>query len=43
METKMSGLSGVNHIAFLTSDIDSLALFYEEVFGAAKVVEFADT
>jgi catechol 2,3-dioxygenase-like lactoylglutathione lyase family enzyme len=35
----MSGLSGVNHIAFLTSDIDRLALFYEEVFGVAKVVD----
>jgi catechol 2,3-dioxygenase-like lactoylglutathione lyase family enzyme len=35
----MSGLSSGNHIAFLTSDIDRLALFYEEVFGAAKVVD----
>ena len=35
----MSALTGVNHIAFLTSDIDRLAAFYEEVFGAAKVLD----
>ena len=35
----MSQLSGVNHIAFLTSDIDRLATFYEQVFGATKVVD----
>lgn len=35
----MTGLAGVNHIAFLTSDIDRLAAFYEEVFGATKVVD----
>jgi catechol 2,3-dioxygenase-like lactoylglutathione lyase family enzyme len=35
----MSGLSGVNHIAFLTGDIDRLAAFYAEVFGATKVVD----
>jgi catechol 2,3-dioxygenase-like lactoylglutathione lyase family enzyme len=32
-------LSGVNHITILTSDLDRLALFYEEVFGAKKVIE----
>lgn len=36
---RMSGLSGVNHIAFLTSDLSRLAAFYEEMFGAAKVVD----
>ena len=35
----MSELAGVNHIALLTSDIDRLAAFYEQVFGAAKVVD----
>jgi catechol 2,3-dioxygenase-like lactoylglutathione lyase family enzyme len=35
----MGRLSGVNHIALLTSDIDRLASFYEEVFGAAKVLD----
>jgi catechol 2,3-dioxygenase-like lactoylglutathione lyase family enzyme len=35
----MSELNGINHIAFLTNDIDRLAAFYEEVFGAAKVVD----
>jgi catechol 2,3-dioxygenase-like lactoylglutathione lyase family enzyme len=35
----MSGLTGVNHIAFLTCDINRLAAFYEEVFGAAKVLD----
>lgn len=28
----MAVLSGVNHATFLTSDLDRLALFYEEVF-----------
>jgi catechol 2,3-dioxygenase-like lactoylglutathione lyase family enzyme len=32
-------LSGVNHITFLTSDLDGLALFYEEVFEARRVME----
>lgn len=35
------GLSGVNHIAFLTSDIDEMVSFYEEVFGASKIVDLA--
>jgi catechol 2,3-dioxygenase-like lactoylglutathione lyase family enzyme len=35
----MGRLSGVNHIALLTSDIDRLASFYQEVFGAAKVLD----
>lgn len=35
----MSELAGINHIAFLTSDIDRLAVFYAEVFGAGKVVD----
>jgi predicted enzyme related to lactoylglutathione lyase len=35
----MSELAGVNHIALLTSDIDRLGAFYEQVFGAAKVVD----
>jgi catechol 2,3-dioxygenase-like lactoylglutathione lyase family enzyme len=39
----MRGLTGINHIAFLTSDIDRLASFYEEVFGAAKVVDLPIT
>jgi catechol 2,3-dioxygenase-like lactoylglutathione lyase family enzyme len=34
-------LSGVNHVAFLTSDIDQLVSFYEEVFGAGKLVDLA--
>jgi catechol 2,3-dioxygenase-like lactoylglutathione lyase family enzyme len=34
-------LSGVNHVAFLTGDIDQLVSFYEEVFGAGKVVDLA--
>jgi len=32
-------ISGINHIAFLTSDLDRLTGFYEELFGARKVVE----
>lgn len=35
----MGLLSGVNHIAFLTSDLDRLVAFYPEVFGAEKVIE----
>jgi catechol 2,3-dioxygenase-like lactoylglutathione lyase family enzyme len=35
----MSLLSGINHITFLTSDLDRLVMFYEEVFGARKLVE----
>jgi catechol 2,3-dioxygenase-like lactoylglutathione lyase family enzyme len=35
----MSLLSGVNHITFLTSDLDRLAAFHKEVFGARKLVE----
>ena len=34
-------LSGINHITFLTDDLDRLVRFYEEVFGARKVVELA--
>lgn len=34
-------LSGVNHVAFLTSDIDEIVSFYEEVFDAGKVVDLA--
>ncbi len=30
----MAVLSGVNHATFLTSDLDRLTLFYEEVFRA---------
>jgi catechol 2,3-dioxygenase-like lactoylglutathione lyase family enzyme len=30
---------GINHIALLTSDLDRLAGFYEELFGARKVLE----
>jgi catechol 2,3-dioxygenase-like lactoylglutathione lyase family enzyme len=29
----------VNHIAFLTNDLERLSQFYEQVFGATKVVE----
>jgi hypothetical protein len=36
---QMAVLSGVNHITFLTGDLDRLALFYEEVFGAKSVME----
>jgi len=32
----MSPLAGVNHITVLTGDLDPLAAFYEEVFGAPK-------
>jgi catechol 2,3-dioxygenase-like lactoylglutathione lyase family enzyme len=32
-------LSGINHVTFLTADLDRLAAFYEEVFGARKLVE----
>ena len=32
-------LQGVNHIAFLTSDLERLSRFYEELFGARTVVE----
>lgn len=35
----MASLAGVNHITFLTSDLDQLAAFYEEVFGARKLME----
>jgi catechol 2,3-dioxygenase-like lactoylglutathione lyase family enzyme len=33
------GLSGINHIAFLTDDLNRLSRFYEELFGAKTVVE----
>jgi catechol 2,3-dioxygenase-like lactoylglutathione lyase family enzyme len=32
-------LAGVNHITFLTSDLDRLVGFYQEVFGARKLME----
>jgi catechol 2,3-dioxygenase-like lactoylglutathione lyase family enzyme len=32
-------LSGVHHVAFLTGDIDALVTFYEDVFGAVKLVD----
>lgn len=32
-------ISGIDHIAFLTSDVDRLTAFYEELFGARRVVE----
>lgn len=35
----MNPLAGVNHITFLTGDLDELARFYEEVFGARKLME----
>jgi catechol 2,3-dioxygenase-like lactoylglutathione lyase family enzyme len=35
----MSSLAGVNHITFLASDVDRLVGFFEEVFGARKLVE----
>jgi catechol 2,3-dioxygenase-like lactoylglutathione lyase family enzyme len=35
----MVDISGINHIAFLTGDLDRLTRFYEELFGAQKVVE----
>lgn len=37
----MSSLSGVNHITLLTGDLDRLTAFYEEVFGAPKLVELS--
>ena len=37
----MAVLSGVNHITVLTSDLDRFALFYEEVFGAKRVMELS--
>jgi catechol 2,3-dioxygenase-like lactoylglutathione lyase family enzyme len=35
----MGSLAGVNHITFLTSDLDRLVGFYQEVFGAHKLME----
>ena len=35
----MGSLAGVNHITFLTSDLDQLVAFYQEVFGARKLME----
>jgi catechol 2,3-dioxygenase-like lactoylglutathione lyase family enzyme len=35
----MLSLAGVNHVTFLTGDLDRLALFYEEVFGARKLMQ----
>jgi catechol 2,3-dioxygenase-like lactoylglutathione lyase family enzyme len=35
----MGSLAGVNHITFLTSDLDRLVGFYQEVFGARKLME----
>ena len=35
----MGSLAGVNHITFLTSDLDQLVGFYQEVFGARKLME----
>ena len=32
-------LHGVNHIAFLTSDLERLSRLYEELFGAKTVVD----
>jgi catechol 2,3-dioxygenase-like lactoylglutathione lyase family enzyme len=35
----VSELSGINHVTFLTAGMDRLAAFYEEVFGARRIVE----
>ena len=35
----MGDLSGINHVTFLTADMDRLAAFYEDVFGARRIVE----
>lgn len=35
----MSSLSGINHVTFLTADMDRLAAFYEDVFGARRIME----
>lgn len=35
----LSNLSGINHVTFLTADMDRLAAFYEDVFGARRIVE----
>jgi catechol 2,3-dioxygenase-like lactoylglutathione lyase family enzyme len=35
----MSSLAGINQITVLTGDLDRLASFYEELFGAPKLVE----
>ncbi|MBV9197657.1 MAG: VOC family protein [Solirubrobacterales bacterium] len=35
----MSSLAGVNHVTVLTSDLDQLSAFYEDVFGARKLVD----
>jgi catechol 2,3-dioxygenase-like lactoylglutathione lyase family enzyme len=35
----MSTLAGVNHITVLTGELDRLAAFYEDVFGARKLME----
>ena len=35
----MEGLKGINHVALLTSDMDRLVDFYQELFGARKLME----
>jgi catechol 2,3-dioxygenase-like lactoylglutathione lyase family enzyme len=35
----MGSLAGVNHITILTSDLDRLVSFYQDVFGARKLME----
>ena len=35
----MGDLSGINHVTFLTGDMDRLVAFYEDVFGARKLME----
>jgi catechol 2,3-dioxygenase-like lactoylglutathione lyase family enzyme len=37
----MGSLAGVNHITFLTSDLDRLVGFYREVLGARKLMELS--
>ena len=35
----MSNLTGINHVTFLTADMDRLAAFYEDMFQARRVLE----
>ena len=35
----MGDLSGINHVTFLTGDMDRLVAFYEDVFDARKLME----
>jgi catechol 2,3-dioxygenase-like lactoylglutathione lyase family enzyme len=36
---QMEELGGINHVTFVTQDLDRLVAFYEEAFGAHKLLE----